>query len=173
MPKICIIPNCKNNVFSHGYCKNHVNIYYQSKNPPVSKNKAITRTKSLRRISIAKTEINLQYQAIKKEKEHYLKSNNLWYCFFTNTKLEDDDLVDWHHLDGRIGKKDNIPLLIYEPWLVPVKRKWHTAWHSLTINQLKMFGWWDEFTSRLNKLSPELYEKLCQKINKSSQMDYH
>jgi len=106
-----------------------------------------------------------EYIQVKKEKEIRLKESNQWKCYFSNEKFDIDDKPDWHHLAGRQGTHNDVPLLIYEPYIVPVKRKYHRMWHDRPIDVIAKQYWFDRFKEKLSN-DEFLFNKLCLKLSK-------
>jgi len=88
-------------------------------------------------------------------------------CFFTQKKIivplelryEDDDVLmkylDCHHLNQ---EREN-ERLFDEDMMVPVLRKYHTDYHSMSVHKLLEQSWYPGFLERLKNRDIELYRK--------------
>jgi hypothetical protein len=153
--KICIIEGCNNFIYTHGYCKYHSHLYYNSNCDKVVRNS--TKYKQIPKQSLKRIEINkLYFQLCKQLKEHAVKTNT-FYCIFCGEKLTEEN--DWHHTNGRDGD-----MILAKHYLKPAHRLCHTKYHSWTVSQLEQEVWYKAFLYRLKLIDEKLYDK---EINKS------
>lgn len=149
--KTCIVEGCPYNVFSNGYCRNHVYIYYNSKSMHQGiKNNAIN-PQSVKRI-----EVNRLYFALCKALKEQMIRDGKFSCIFCGEKLESD--CDWHHTNGRDGD-----MILAKHYLKPSHRLCHTKYHSSNYTQLEKEKWFMAFLWRLKEIDEALYDK---EINK-------
>jgi hypothetical protein len=164
----CKADNCDRNCFGGGYCSYHQffrrkqggdlfvrKAKKQAKEPrSTSKGKKIPQQSEKRKITAQ------IYREICQQIWDDAVNNGVNRCFFSGEKMEQRE--DFHHLAGRDGY-----LFIEEEWLVLAKRKYHTMYHSYSVDQLKSTPWYGGFLLRLMAKDQSLWDKEAKKQDKS------
>jgi hypothetical protein len=162
MPKKCQSDGCKNDVFSHNYCKRH---QYLRKDKDwlktVLNQQKKVHNKPIRPISNKRRKQLIEYEQAKQEKITELKAENKWFCFICGMPFGEEEVVDCHHTNNR--QEDSV---FDKKYLVFVHRHCHTAYHNDTYSRLSANRWYNSFVERLKEIDPELYNKELKKKDK-------
>jgi hypothetical protein len=160
MAKTCAFKDCKNDVFSHNYCKIHQWLrtdekYLQYKE---RKKQGIIKPRSKKR---AKDE---KYYAVRaKEFFDDAVKNKTNHCFFCGEWVE--TFQGLHHLDKRDGSK-----LLNFDLIVICHQDCHDDYHFAGYERLSMKIWYNDFLNRLKLKSEELYNKEQRKREKVNKL---
>jgi len=106
-----------------------------------------------------KRKIEEQWYADKREQKRAdLIEKDAYRCFFCNAKLDPEEDVACHHINGRIGK-----LLYHYPNLSFAHHNCHREWHDEDAHKLvkqKWFHYFEERVERRAKAGDEVHIKL-------------
>lgn len=161
MPKQCQYDGCKNNVFSHNFCRNH-QMYRTDEKWLKSLQKQPKTQSKIKPVSEKQSKKLQDYEKSKREKKSELKAENKWFCIFCGIGFKDDDSIDCHHLFGRDGD-----LLVDKRYLSFAHTnchifKYHGSSYTVLSNQI----WYSGFLERIKEIDIKLYEKELNKANK-------
>lgn len=149
--KQCKIDNCNNNVFTHGYCKNHSYIYYNEKG-----SSTVVKTSEKRQIE------QRHYEQIRAKLMKDLKASGQWTCFFCGLPLGEN--ADAHHLLSRTGE-----LFTDKDSLVFAHNECHVhIWHSKPFSFVCTLSWFPSFMERLRVKNHDLWMKYNYKLEELS-----
>lgn len=137
--KTCIVSDCQEPVFTHGYCYNHRGIYYKSKG------KDKIQPRSDKRVVQEK-----QYSKLRHEILDNLDHNSV--CWFCGKHFE--EYPELHHAMGRtetmLTDLDN---------LKPVHQECHFAYHNYGLDKLQSLEWYAKFVERMKEELPKIFNR--------------
>jgi len=160
MPKQCQYEGCKNNVFSHNFCRNH-QMYRTDEKWLKSLQKQPKTQSKIKPVSEKRSKQLAIYENEKKEKIEQLKRDGKWFCFFCGKPFKENEKADCHHTKDR--ENDDLFDMVYT---VFAHRNCHTAYHNLDYAHFSSFGWYLSFLERTKEIDIKLYEKEINKANK-------
>jgi len=123
--------------------------------------------KSIPTFSKKRLEENKEYVEIRERKRSFQKEKGFYKCFFSNTYLNDEEMeVDCHHVTGRDG--DGLA-----EWgnLFFAIRRYHRAYHDMSLDQLMNTTWYLPFVERLKTFHREGYNQELRRMNKAGVID--
>lgn len=176
MPKQCKAEGCRNNVFSHGYCRKHQHLRKDDKykkqleahRDTFNKGKGFTpntkkKGQNIKPVSKKRQKKVNIYRKTKPEFIEYKKDNNEYRCVFCGQAFDKEETPDLHHLIGR----DEDLLIEMEYWEL-AHRECHTQYHDWSVSNIE---WFKDFLFRIKERYPWLYVMEKQKQEKSKAID--
>jgi len=168
----CLAEGCKNNVFSHLYCKFHQYMrrmwggdLYNAKSSQKRTNKPPLRESGYKIPRRSKKRDTQEKYYVEQAKEFFQDAvnNGTNICIFCGQKVT--KFQGLHHWKGRVGK-----YLLDKLWWSVVHNDCHLFYHRSTIAQLKSeFG--DAFFERLKLFSTDLWEVIINRENKTHKLN--
>ena len=101
------------------------------------------------------------YMLIKEKILLEAKVEGKYICFFCNKEFDKDYVPDIHHLNERENEQ-----LKNKKYLCLAHRSCHTLYHSLSVDKIEKYDWYNGFLDRLKEVDEKLYDKEIYKKEK-------